>query len=281
MSKNTDPAHPFKESGNLIRQLREVKGMTRGDLAAALGADVSSVVGWESGKRLPRERTRLQLARLLGCEVGNLANPSGRAATLAAMLIDTVEDLPGLLIELTERAKILRALRLAAPYGTAAHVQVEWRNLIGRRLAEGALEVQRIEIFYDLRRLQEVLSNILRYDGRRYYVKSFCPGMSDVCPAMGGYFFDDDEFLLGAYWTGVPPTRRPGLRVSGGPFRIYFREYWDEIWRRGVLLNHRGAHDLAEVRKVALALGLTAKMWPDFVAEAKTLTVGDGAPPLV
>jgi hypothetical protein len=98
---------------------------------------------------------------------------------------------------------------------------------------------------------------------------------------MGGYYFDDQEFLIGAYWTGVPPHHRPGLHMSGEPFGSYFRAYWDEIWQRGTYMNPRGSHDLSRCRKIALQLGLEAKDWTAFVEEARAYEVGDGAPPLI
>ncbi len=193
-----------------------------------------------------------------------------------------MDQLPNLLMQCTLRARrSLRALRLAAPYPTSAYVQVEWRNLVDERLRAGSLEVHRVEIFYDLKRLQETLSNIIHYNGHAYHVKSYCAGLVEVAPSMGGYFFDDDDFLLGAYWTGIPPTRRPGIRVSGAPFRTFFNEYWDEIWRRGTWLNSRGAHEFSTVQVVARELGLPPEKWNDFVEEARELQIGDGAPPLV
>ncbi|MHB1668752.1 helix-turn-helix domain-containing protein [Thiomonas sp.] len=270
--------------GGRIKRLREARGLSRREVADQLQVDVTAVAAWEAAKYLPRDGSRLRLAQVLGVDLETLfhADADRNAPPIAAALVDTIEHLPDMLVELTQRTRQkLRALRLAAPYTTAAYVQQEWRTLVSERLLSGTLEVQRIEIFYDLRRLQETLSNILRYDGRAYYIKSYCPGLTEVVPAMGGYFFDDEEFLLGAYWTGVPPQRRPGLRVSGAPFRDFFEAYWDEIWRRGTLLNIRGAHDLSAVRTVALQLGLPPRKWKSFVEEASEFKIGDGAPPLV
>ncbi len=270
--------------GARIKRLRETRGLSRGEVAAQLQVDVTAVAAWETAKYLARVRNREQLARVLGVDLETLftGDADRDSPPITATLIDTMEHMPKMLVELTKRARQkLRALRLAAPYTTAAHVQKEWRALVSERLLSGTFEVQRIEIFYNLRRLQETLSNILRYDGRAYWVKSYCPGLAEVVPAMGGYFFDDDEFLLGAYWTGVPPQHRPGLRVSGAPFRTFFQGYWDEIWRRGALLNMSGTHDLSAVRTVALQLGLQPKKWKSFVEEARALTIGDGAPPLI
>lgn len=280
--ENTTPR--FAEVGQRLQGLRKARGLSRRELATRLHVDVTSLAGWEAGKRLPRDGVRLNLARALGIDTEALFafGTQDAAPVLAASVIDTVEELPALLMELTQKTtRRLRAIRLAAPYPTSAYMQCEWRNLISRRLHEDTLEVMRIEIFYDLKRLQEVLSNIFRYDGCRYYVKSHCAGQRDLVPAMGGYFFDDDEFLVGAYWATLPPHNRPGLRMSGAPFRNYYNQYWDEIWHRGRLLNRSGANDLSEVQKTAIALGLAPQDWDQFVEDAKTLKIGDGAPPLV
>lgn len=275
---------PFAATGCRIRRLREAKGISRGDFAKDVGVDTSSVVNWEAGKHLPRDKVRVRVARRLGCDVDALFSreTDAEAPPVAATLIDTTEELPDILTELTCRTRrTLRALRFAAPYATTPYVQTQWRRLVSERLLNGTLEVQRVEIFYSLKRVKEALSNIFRYDSRPYYVKSYCPGLSEVAPFMGGYFFDDDEFVLGAYWRGTPPLRRPGIRVSGVPFRTYFNAYWDEIWHRGVWLNNGAAHDLSAVRAVAERLGLAPGEWNAFVEEAKELEVGDGAPPLV
>ena len=275
---------PHAATGERIRQLRIARALSRRELAERVGVDVTSVAGWEGGKRLPRDGVRLRLAQVLGTPL-NALFASGHTEDLdgvAVSLLDTVEELPDLLLTLTGRAKrMLRALRLAAPYSTAAHVQMEWRSLVSARILDGTLEVHRIEIFYDLKRLQETLSNILRYDGCRYYVKCHCPGVTGVVPAIGGYFFDDDEFLLGAYWAAMPPHDKPGLRASGGPFRTFYNAYWNEIWSRGVFLNMSGSHDLSAVQTLALQMGLPAEEWNQFVKEAERLDIGDNAPPLI
>ncbi len=279
-----DVPPPHAAVGLRIRHLREAKGISRQDLAATIKVDVSSLVGWEAGKRLPRDKQRAPLARALGCDLDALfpSTINGASVPAAVSLVDTLEHLPNLLMDCTRNTRrTLRALRLSAPYTTPAYIQTEWRMLVDERLLGGTLEVQRIEIFYNLKRLQETLSNIFRYDGRAYYVKSYCAGLTEVAPFMGGYFFDDDEFVLGAYWTGIPPHHRPGLRMSGQPFRTFFSNYWDEIWRRGTLLNIRGAHDLSAVQAVAKKLGLPLKQWKRFVEEAREFKMGDGAPPLI
>jgi hypothetical protein len=173
-------------------------------------------------------------------------------------------------------------LRLSSPYPTAAYVQTEWRTIIAERLLAGTIEVRRVEIFYSLQRLQETLSNILRYDGRSYFVQAHCVGLNDVAPLMTAYSFDRKEFFFGGYWTGLPPQRQnPGLRLSGPVISEFLTHYWAEIWSRGALLNLRGAHDLSAVQDVAVGLGLNPRDWKRFVEEARALEIGDGAPPLV
>lgn len=270
--------------GRRIKRLREFKGLSRQQVATRLAVDLTAIAAWEAGKYLPREGRRLRLAALLDLDVSSLfaeEQESGPASG-AATLVDTLAELPALLRDLSACAeRELKAFRLAAPYPTPAHVQEEFRSILDARLLAGTLEVQRIEIFYDLARLKEVLSNIFRYDGRPYRVKSYCAGVKEVVPGMGGYAFDDREFLIGAYWSKVPPHARAGLRLSGEPFRTYFAAYWAEIWPRGTALNGRGAHELSSVRNVALQLGLEPSAWPHFVEEARNLEIGDGIPPLI
>ena len=273
---------PFAPIGHRIKTLRQASFTSRDALAEILGVHVTSLAGWEAGRWLPRDGIRRKLAQALATDPKTLFAITGDAPTApAASLIDTYTDLPDLLLHLTRRAKTLRALRLAAPYPTPAHVQAEWRSLVSARLHAGTLAVERVEIVYDLRRLREIVANILRYQGCAYTVKAFCFGTADIAPAIGGYFFDEDEFLLGAYWAGVPPRNQPGLRLSGEPFASFFRAYWEEIWRRGACLNHGGTHDLSAAEAIARTLGLPARQWRRFLAEAAALDIGDGAPPLV
>lgn len=279
------PEAPYAAAGKRLRRLREAKGLSRSDLAKRLNADVTSLSGWESGKRKPRDRTRSLLAHALGTDIESYYAPEedAEAPPIAVSLTDTHDELPGTLADLTRRSRqALRAFRFAAPYATTPYVQTEWRQLVSERILDGTLEVQRIEIFYSLKRLKETLSNIFRYNARRYFVKTYLPGLTEIAPFMSGYFFDDDEFILGGYWPTTPPVRRlPGIRVSGSPFRTFFNAYWDEIWQRGTLLNDYAVQDLSTVRTVAEKLGLPAGKWNEFVEEAKALEVGDGAPPLI
>jgi transcriptional regulator with XRE-family HTH domain len=270
--------------GNRIKTFRIREGLSRAEVARRIGVDVTAVAGWEAGKYLPRQSHLSTLARLLGTDPAILASerPDRDQHAIQAALIDTITDMPKLLDELLARTqKTLRALRVAQRHSTPAHVQREFRKEISARLLDRTLEVQRVEIFYDLDRLKEVLSNILRYDGFSYHIKSYCPGLKDLAPAMGGYFFDDNEFLIGGYWASVPPHNRPGLRLSGEPFQTYFSRFWDEIWQRGTLLNLRGRHDLSMVRQLAFQLGLDQGKWPEFVESARALDIGDGSPPLI
>ena len=232
----------------------------------------------ERGVHNPRDSHKGALAGALGVAVDALL--SGEAPPTATLL-DTLTDLPLLLERLLPRTACLRAFRLAAPYPTAANVQKSFRAAVGERLLAGTLEVQRVEIVYSLRRLQEALSNVFRYDGASYHLKAYCLGLTEVTPAMGGYLFDEADFVLGGYWTGVPPHNKPGLHCAGEPFRTFLMAYWDEIWPRGTPLNLGGRHDLSAIRDLALRLGLERTAWPEFVEQARALDIGDGAPPLI
>lgn len=253
--------------------------MSRQQLADLLNVNRAAVAAWEKGAYQPRGQRLSALATVLGVGREELSDAI-RSSANRANLVDTVRDLPLLLVDLTSRASLLRGFRLAAPYATAAYVQTDWRLLVEKKIRGGTLEVQRVEIFYDLKRLQEVLANIIRLDGCKYYVKNYCAGLNEVAPTMGGYLFDREEILIGAYWTGVPPVDKPGLHLSSEPFATFFAEYWGEIWSHGTWLNPRGKHDLSEIKATAEALGLAPEEWHSFVEHARDLEIGDGAPPL-
>ena len=215
--------------GPRIKRLREAKGLSRRNVAEYVKIDPTSVAAWEAGKYLPRDVHKAPLADLLGVMIVDLfaEESDGPAAPVSAILVDTMEAFPTLILELLGRTRrLVRDVRIAAPYGTPTNVQIDFRQRISARILNGTIEVQRVEIFYDLGRLKEVLSNILRYDGCAYHVKAYCSGLKEVVPGMGGYMFDDQEFVIGGYWTGVPPHGVPGLRLSGAPFSTYFASYW-------------------------------------------------------
>lgn len=267
--------------GRRIRYLRETKGLSRAALARKIDVDISSIAGWESGKRLPRDTVRIRLARALDCELTELLSPLKETAEPSTVsLLDVSKDFPAIFAERARDTRhIIRTVRLASPYSTTLNVQTEARRIVGERLVAGTLEVQVLEIFYSLDRLKETLSNILRYDGRPYYVKACCVGLTEVAPFLGGFCFDDADVFVGGYWTGYPPQSQPVMRIRGPAIKTFFQSYWKEAWQRGVMLNAHGARDLSIVRETAMAMGLPGKHWKRFQEEARALDIGDGAPP--
>lgn len=245
--------------------------------------DDTTVGGWERGSFYPRDgKQRMKLAHALKLNIADLSRAIDGASDGnegSVRLVESLDDFPALLVKLLRQTKSsVKDLRLAAPYVLPPFVQVDFRKGVSARLLDKSLEVQRVEIFYSLDRLREVLSNILRYDGCRYYVRSFCPGLREVAPSLGGYAFDDAHVILGGYFAAVPPHGRPGIYMRGEPVRQFFTAYWDEIWRRGTPLSLAGASDLSRVKTLALTLGLRDSDWSHFLDEAKALKSADGAP---
>jgi len=56
----------------MIRKLRRAKDITQSELAKELGVDRSTVAKWEAGISLPRGKTLIALAKVLGCTVDEL-----------------------------------------------------------------------------------------------------------------------------------------------------------------------------------------------------------------
>lgn len=263
-----------------IADARRAMGFSRSELAKLVGVDVTAITGWESGKYRPREGShQKKLATALNLDIQQLQAGKPRANGSTVSVVDALDDLPRLLETLLNNTKrSLMDIRLAAPYLLPPNVQVEFRRAVSARILDGTLEVLRVEIFYSLARLKEVLANILLYHGHQYYVRSYCPGIEEVAPALGGYAFDDSSVILGGYFASLPPYRRPGLLLRGPAVREFFQAYWDEIWRRGTPLNLGGSSDLSPVRALATRLGLKSSDWNEFLAEAGSHKSPDGAP---
>lgn len=67
-----------------IRELREARGMTQGELAERMGVDRTGVNKWESEVALPRARQLPQLAEVLGCSISELFEDPGETGPVSA-----------------------------------------------------------------------------------------------------------------------------------------------------------------------------------------------------
>lgn len=66
---------------NNIRQMRENKGMTQGQLAEKVGVSLDTISRYETGKRDPKATELRLMAEVLNCSVDNLLNPTQAPAT--------------------------------------------------------------------------------------------------------------------------------------------------------------------------------------------------------
>lgn len=57
---------------NSIKKFREAKGLMQKDLAERLGLDRSTITKWETGETSPRSDMLPEIAKILGCEIGEL-----------------------------------------------------------------------------------------------------------------------------------------------------------------------------------------------------------------
>lgn len=67
-----------------IRELREAREMTQGELAERMGVDRTGVNKWESEVALPRARQLPQLAEVLGCSISELFEGPGETGPVSA-----------------------------------------------------------------------------------------------------------------------------------------------------------------------------------------------------
>lgn len=67
-----------------IRELREAREMTQGELAERMGVDRTGVNKRESEVALPRARQLPQLAEVLGCSISELFEDPGETGPVSA-----------------------------------------------------------------------------------------------------------------------------------------------------------------------------------------------------
>lgn len=59
----------------VLRKLREERGLTRAELEAKSGVDRDTFYAWESGRRVPSARRLAQVARVLGARLDDFFAP--------------------------------------------------------------------------------------------------------------------------------------------------------------------------------------------------------------
>lgn len=76
----------------MLRAARDAGGFTNRDLAEKIGRDESTVSLWMSGKRTPRMKNLVELARVMGIEMTELwSGPEATPATAAQAAV--LEDM--------------------------------------------------------------------------------------------------------------------------------------------------------------------------------------------
>lgn len=262
-----------------FKKARLRKGYTRQDIAQKLHVNVTAVAGWETGKFLPRENKRLALEHLLGGDIFSdleeaedgffcsYSNDPTRGRELAAEYARNAYS----------KVKIFRAGH-NTPLCNSNYMR-EYRSIVHRRLLAEEIAIHTVEIFYRLDRLCEALSNVLRYKGNNYRLKSYAfandsplsIGGGCLVPAIDTYAFDDETFLMGGYWTYDAVEERPMLQVRGSQFKFFFQEHWGEVWRNALSMTMDSDPELSSFKKIALRLGLAPQNWNDFLDKAKSL----------
>lgn len=270
--------------GERIRAARQARGLSRAELARKLDVDSSAIAAWETGRNLPRATRRVSLARILSVDVQQLFSEIAdkQQEILEAKIVSALPDMPSSLLTLLSRTqRRLRIVHPAVPNQLFWAHATEYRKRLRERLTNGTLEVQRLEYFYGLDRLKEVIFNIFEYEGLPYQVRGTLVGDSDEVPSLAVQIFDDDEFMFGSYWATIPANEQYSLQCRGEAFRSFFLSFWNEAWRRGAPLNDGGPKDLRAIQNYAFRLGLKPEKWTQFVKEARELDLGDGAAPAI
>lgn len=258
--------------------------MSRVWLAQLVSVDVTAISAWENDKYRPRVEKRLQLAQALGVSLDELfpePDDTDRNGAAVVQIPNHANFLERLLEHAASAQRHMRAIHCSCAMATSSGVMAEFRASLSQRLLADTIAVEHIEVIRTLSRLKEVLHNIHRYDGHTYSFGAYYAAPDETIPGPNAFLFDDRDLLLGSSWNGEPIDDNVRLSLSGGELVDYFRQRWSEMWNGATPLNPEGANDLSNVEALAIRLGLPASDWPEFLQEARTLTLPDGGPPFV
>lgn len=79
-----------------IKELRQYRGMTQGDLAGMIGVSPQALQRWETGKRTPKKDTLDRIYNALGvCDIITIGNPNDTPASEVVgdnVSVDVQED---------------------------------------------------------------------------------------------------------------------------------------------------------------------------------------------
>lgn len=252
--------------GIRLKTLRKERGLSQTALANRLGVTEATVRHWEHDRNRPSRKRREVLASALGVREQILTE--GSSASFVHK-IDTIEDMEEFALKLLAEARMVRSIRLSMNYAQPAEVQRRFKQEQVRRLREGSVSIEKIEIFHVPDRIRDAIYNLNHYRGLKYRIRYFCTPPQPI-PILNFYAFDMSNFIVGGYHVTHPPVGSQELWLSGDIWSRFLNNYWTTLWQHSLPLSELD-DPIRELKSIATAIGIDEKRWDVLCIDAENI----------
>ncbi len=241
------PPGPNVDFGRNLKAAYQARGFTATTLASKIGVDKSLISRWQKGVTRPRQENLVDLYSALGVTTFDLPADlfdkqfgfaQSRDHPHIEKLYIYTDDFKRRVLELARTAKLVRYCELCKKFShSGRHRPLELADeIFARRLQNGEVGFQRIQVFYDKRDIVNAMADAHRFIGRQYYCHYF-PTPDISIPTISISSFDDDLFIVGGYYENRAPHMSEYALIFDGrePVATFLREHWRVMWERSKL----------------------------------------------
>lgn len=258
--------------GLRLKSLRKERGLSQDALASRLGVTEATIRHWESDRNRPTRKRRGELAAALG--VTEQALTEGPSESFVQEL-DIFEEMEELALKLLAEARVVQSTRLAMNYVQPPAVQSQFKQEQVRRLKDGSVSIEKIEIFHIIDRIRDVIYNLNEYKDLNYRIR-YLPTPPRLIPMPNFYAFDMSNFIFGGYHVTHPPIDSHNIWLNGEVWTRFLGEYWKILWQQSLPLSEV-SDPINKLRSIAGAFGVDEEHWNALCVEAEE--IGDRAIP--
>lgn len=237
--------------GKRIKARRIALGLYQRDLKIRTGMkDERSVRDWEKGHLPKSHERRLRIAKALDIPAGVLFSRDLDLQPKTLRFVGGDIAIGDTLARLGSQATMLRIFRGA--HGEEMNIYADYREIVARRIHNNELNARCVELIWRADRLEEILSNIIRFNGHQYEARAYVPDESEsIGPGFSCYIFDETDVVFSGLWdTSMPGFLRDGLWLTGPAAKDAISEYWIHKWERATPITLRSAKSIAHTYRI-------------------------------
>jgi len=153
--------------------------------------------------------------------------------------------------------------------------QRQYKQILDEQLRKGNLSFRRVEVIFNKERLEKVIHQLLTHEGQDYFIRHYDPPPRAI-PVLHTMSFDDERFYLGGFYPAESPAEERVIYIRQSGIAQLLRDYWNVLWLRATPLNEGKRINWAELKRIALRVGMTESGFDAMVARLKNEVQRDG-----